>query len=150
MSRQAVNVWTGFEGRFPDSEYVARVVKSRATARERLANKELAIARFYARRGAWLAARRRAEDLVERYPDAKSAPEALAIAAEGYHAWGLMAEAKAAREQLAARDAHSVRLTAVDRLLATPPGSPPKDEIFPRPVRVAASVGPSAASPPSQ
>ena len=50
-TRQAVNTWTGFDSRFPESLWKDEVAKLMGRARDRLANKELYIARFYARRG---------------------------------------------------------------------------------------------------
>ncbi len=149
-TRQAVNVWTGFEARFPNSEYHDEVADRRRDAQARLAKKEFAIAQFYAGRGAWLSARRRAEDLVRKYPDSTYAPRALVLAARGYHAWGMVGEAQGLRERLTAEYSEPALLAELERALARPPGSPPQDQMFPRPYRVAGGASPGAATAPPQ
>jgi len=52
-TRQAVNTWLGFANRFPNSEHKDEVEAELRKAQDRLARKELVVARFYARRGAW-------------------------------------------------------------------------------------------------
>ncbi|RME25156.1 MAG: outer membrane protein assembly factor BamD [Deltaproteobacteria bacterium] len=111
-TRQAVNTWAGFEGRFPSSEYREEVARRYAECRERLARKELLIARFYKRRKAWRAVAGRAGGLVRSYPDSEAART------EG---WLLLAEASArqgdmATEQEALLELESVDPDAADRL----------------------------------
>ncbi len=76
-TRQAVHTWAGFESRFPDSEYRAEVEELLQVSRDRLARKELAIARFYVRRKAWPAVSDRAEGMLRTYPDSEHASDAL-------------------------------------------------------------------------
>ena len=76
-TRQAVHAWAGFESRFPDSEYKAEVEELLEASRDRLARKELAIARFYVRRKAWPAVSDRAEGMLRTYPDSEHASDAL-------------------------------------------------------------------------
>ena len=76
-TRQAVHTWAGFESRFPDSEYRAEVEELLDVSRDRLARKELAIARFYVRRKAWPAVSDRAEGMLRTYPDSEHASDAL-------------------------------------------------------------------------
>ncbi len=135
-TRSAVNVWSGFEARFPDSAYAAQVRKYLTRARNRLAKKELRIARFYRDREAWGAVQGRAQTLVERYPDSVHVPEAYALLAIARHAWGDVEGARDARERLQQVDADGKLIARVDRRLARPPGTRPREEVFIRPYRV--------------
>lgn len=85
-TRQAVNTWAGFEARFPESDHRDTVLEKLEECRERLALKELQIAKFYERRSAWTAVEGRAAGLVRTSPDSRHVPEALALLAEA-HAW---------------------------------------------------------------
>ena len=75
-ARQAVNTWSGFDDRFPESEHRDAVLEKLEECRDRLALKELQVARFYERR--CLAAGGRAAGLVRMHPDSQHVPEALA------------------------------------------------------------------------
>jgi outer membrane protein assembly factor BamD len=140
-TRQAVNVWTGFDTRFPASEHKDDVAELLQRGRNRLARKELAIAHFYQRRDAWLAVRRRAEGMVSRYPDSDLVPKGLALAGIAYHRWGMDADAQRQKERLAADFPDSRYLAKLERVLETPPGTPPVDDPFPRPYRLPAQTG---------
>lgn len=142
-TRQAVNTWTGFAERFADSEHKEEVAEMVGKARGRLARKEIQIARFYAKRDAWVAVRRRTEGMATKYPDAPAVPEALAMAAIAYHKTGDAEGAVRARERLVAAAPESHWVERVDRELATPLGTPPEDVVFVRPYRVSGG-GPAA------
>lgn len=142
-TRQAIAAWAGFEDRWPTSTYLGEVREYLGKARDRLALKELTVARFYAGRKAWLAARRRAERMLRDYPESKHVPEALALAGVAYHAWGLELEARRVREKLAGVAPGSAWLDHLDRALARPAGTPPPEEVFPKPYRVSASAAPA-------
>jgi outer membrane protein assembly factor BamD len=135
-TRSAVNVWTGFDARFPESPYVDDVNKLLERGRNRLAAKELFVAKFYAKRDAWGAVRGRTEYLVRRFPDTPQIPTALEYLGESMHAWGAVDEAKAVRERLAEKWPDSRQLHRLDRALAAPPGSPPDEKVFIRPYRI--------------
>ena len=87
-TRQAVNTWSGFEGRFPESTYQDEVQEMLTECRERLARKELIIAQFYAnpQRQAWQAVLGRVDGLLRIYPGSEYVPEALELKAIA-HAW---------------------------------------------------------------
>jgi outer membrane protein assembly factor BamD len=76
-TKQAVHSWAGFDSRFPDSAYKAEVAELLDESRDRLAKKELAIARFYVRRHAWAAVSNRAEGMLRTYPDSSHVSQAL-------------------------------------------------------------------------
>jgi outer membrane protein assembly factor BamD len=147
-TRTAVNTWTGFDSRFPESEHADDVNRLLQKGRERLAAKELFIAKFYARREAWGAVRGRTEYLVRRYPDVPQVGEALAYLGTALHEWGSVDEATAVRERLATQFPESVWVRQLDRELAQPPGERPDEKVFVRPYRVRSSMG--AAAPPPQ
>lgn len=80
----AVNTWSSFSIRFPESQWRGEVDKLLAKARERLARKEYLIARFYDQRGAPAAVEGRLVGLLTRYPQAEEVPEALALLGRAY------------------------------------------------------------------
>jgi outer membrane protein assembly factor BamD len=135
-TKSAVNVWTGFEGRFPDSEHQDDVDRLLDKGRARLASKELFVARFYARKEAWGAVRGRTEYLLRRYPEAPQVEPALVWLGRSLHAWGEPEKAAAVRERLAAAHPDSPWLARLDRSLERPPGEKPDERIFRRPYRV--------------
>jgi len=133
-TRAAVNVWTGFATRFPGSEHTKDVEKHLKRERDRLARKELYIAKFYAKRDAWGAVRGRAEYLLVRYPDTKWADDALLYLGTAMHAWGDVDEATQIRERMA--DEGNPLLAKLERRLSRPPGEKPDEKVFIRPYRI--------------
>ena len=81
---QAVQSWNQFETVFPNSEYIDDVQEKRTECLERLAKKELRIAEFHHRRKAWDAVRRRAEALIQQYPDSEYISDAYELLAIAY------------------------------------------------------------------
>lgn len=135
-TRSAVNAWTGFEQRFPDSEYKDDVQRLLGRGRERLASKELFVAKFYARKEAWGAVRGRTEYLLRRFPDVPQVEPAMAYLGRSLHAWGEVDAAQAVRERLATEHPDSVWLPRLDRRLARAPGEKPDERVFRRPYRL--------------
>lgn len=101
-TRQAVNTWTGFDTRYPESEHVDDVLAHLTQARERLARKEVVIGAFYFKRKAWPAVIGRMEGALRVYPTSDQAPRAMALLAFAYAQQGQPDEAKAAAERLLA------------------------------------------------
>lgn len=99
-TRQAVNTWSGFDARFPDSDHTVEVATLLGRSRELLARKELVIAEFYERREAWEAVRGRAEGLLRSFPDSAWRDEALALLAVAAQAAGRTEQAEVALEKL--------------------------------------------------
>ena len=135
-TRSAVNVWTGFDARFPDSDYAPKVQRLLAKGRNRLANKELFVAKFYARQDAWGAVRGRTEYLARRYPDSQNLPEALQLMGTAMHRWGDVAAAEETRTRLSELAPDSVMLRRLDRAMSDPPGTRPDEKVFVRPYRI--------------
>ncbi|MBT3218208.1 MAG: outer membrane protein assembly factor BamD [Proteobacteria bacterium] len=135
-TRGAVNVWTGFDSRFPDSEHKDEVLRLLDKSRSRLAAKELWVAKFYVQRQAWGAVRKRAETMLRRYPDTPNTPEALYLMGLSMHSWGQTTEAQQVRDRLATDHPDSPHLVKLDKSLSKPPGSVPEEPIFVRPYRI--------------
>ena len=79
----------------PDSEYAPDARSRMVHIRNELAEHELHAARYYARRGAYIAAANRAQHVVKHFQATPAVPEALAIMSRSYQALG--------REELAQR-----------------------------------------------
>lgn len=135
-TRSAVNVWTGFDSRFPESDHTEQVDRLLGRARNRLASKELFIARFYERKEAWNSVRGRTQHLIRRYPETDPVPQALQLLGTALHRWGETTQAQAVREQLATDHPDSRQLRQLDRVLAGPAGEPPDEKVFVRPYRI--------------
>ena len=143
-TRAAVNTWTGFDSRFPESKHSAEVNRHLKKARDRLAAKELSVARFYARKQAWGAVRNRSEYLLKRYPNSVSAVEAMSLRGQALYQWGQVDEASQVRAELAEMAPDSRELTQLDRTMAGPPGEQPDEKVFVRPYRIRAPQSPGA------
>lgn len=75
--------------RFPDSKYAPDSVARMKYLVNMLASHEVHVARYYARRGAHVAAVNRAQVALQQYPQAPATEEALAIMVKSYDALGL-------------------------------------------------------------
>lgn len=103
-TRAAVDNWSGFGRRFPDSEHREEVEKKLTECRDRLAKKELQVAQFYRQRKAWTAVEGRARGLVTVHADSRHVEDGLALLAEAYAWQGKAAEADKVLGQLAESD----------------------------------------------
>ena len=88
--------------RFPASVYAPDARQRMVFLRNRLAQYELHVARYYMKRGAWLAAANRAKFAVEQYDGAPAVAESLGIMAECYDHLGMQDLAEDTRHVLAA------------------------------------------------
>ncbi len=96
QTANAVAAWTGFSARFPESQYLTEVERKFTQCRERLAMKEIWIARFYKRRAAWKAVLGRTDGVLYAYQDSRHLPKAIKLFGEA-SAWeGREDEAKGA------------------------------------------------------
>lgn len=75
--------------RFPNSKYNEDARQRMVHLRNNLAEHELHIARFYIKRGAFVAAANRAKKLIETYQKTPAVPEALVILAKSYKIMGM-------------------------------------------------------------
>jgi len=70
---------------YPKSEYAHDAQRRMTYLRNRLADYELGVARFYVRRGAWISAAQRAERAIEQYDGAPATQGALEVLIDCYH-----------------------------------------------------------------
>ena len=83
-SKQAFDDFRRLIQQFPDSKYAADARKRMVFIKNRLAKYEVAIARFYMRREAYIAAANRGKYILEHYPDSNQVQQALEIMVECY------------------------------------------------------------------
>lgn len=74
---------------YPKSEYAHDARRRMVYLRNRLADYELNVARYYIKRGAWLAAAQRAQRLIDNYDGAPAVQQALVVMIEAYDRLGL-------------------------------------------------------------
>lgn len=83
---------------YPKSEYAHDSLQRMIYLRNRLANYEVHVARYYMKRGAYVAAVQRAKGCVEQYDGAPAVKDALEMMVEGYDRLGLQPLAEKARQ----------------------------------------------------
>lgn len=88
--------------RYPDSLYAPDARQRMVFLRNRLAEYEIHVARYYTERGAWIAALNRASYVVVRYDGSPSTQQALQIMVESYDQLGMPDLAADSRRVLAA------------------------------------------------
>jgi outer membrane protein assembly factor BamD len=76
---KSINAFSTVVTQYPNSEYAHDALKRMTYLRNRLAEYEVNVARWYVKRGAYIAAARRAEGVVEQYDGAPAEQPALAI-----------------------------------------------------------------------
>jgi len=114
-TQQAVHAWANFDRRFPESEYLDEVAEAVEQGRNRLALKELRIARFYSKRQAWPAVVARLEAMIRRYPNSEDLPEALGLLAVALFELGKIEEAKKVATRLASDHGEDPELARLRR-----------------------------------
>lgn len=85
-TRQAYQDYINLIQRFPNSEYAEDAKLRLVRLRNSLARHEMQVAEFYVEREAWLAASKRAQYVLENYPQTPSSQRALQIMAKAYQA----------------------------------------------------------------
>ncbi len=88
--------------RYPQSQYAADARQRMVFLRDRLAEHENYVARYYYQRGAYLAALNRAQFAMESYEGAPAVADSLRIMIDAYHSLGMTDLANSTREVLAA------------------------------------------------
>jgi outer membrane protein assembly factor BamD len=104
--RKSFNDFSELLARFPDSQYAPDARQRMVYLRNLLARYEINVARFYMRRGAYVAAANRARNVVEHYSQSLSVADALAIMVEANWRLGLPESANDALRVLALNDPH--------------------------------------------
>ncbi len=87
--REAAADFNRLVERFPDSDYATDARNRMVALRNNLAHHEIHVARFYMRRGAYVAAANRAKGVVENFQGTPAVPEALDVMAEAYDRLGM-------------------------------------------------------------
>lgn len=82
--RRAFDTFSTLVQRYPDSRYAEDARQRMFTIRNLLAEHETMVARFYAERGAWVAAANRAAEVLRRYPGTAETADALLILQRSY------------------------------------------------------------------
>lgn len=88
-SREAFETFKELVTRFPDSKYSPDAVQRMKHLVNVLALNEVHVARYYMKRGAYVAAANRAQFAVKEYPQAPATEEALFIMVKAYDALGM-------------------------------------------------------------
>ncbi|MCC2605652.1 outer membrane protein assembly factor BamD [Planctobacterium marinum] len=88
-AREAFNDFNNLIFKFPESKYAADAKKRMVFIKDRLARYELAIARYYIKREAYVAAANRGQYIVENFSDTVHVQTALEIMVECYDLLGL-------------------------------------------------------------
>ena len=83
-NREAYQVFNELITRFPNSKYANDAREKMTRLVDALGGNEMAIARYYMQRGAYLAAANRAQGIVSRYQNTRYVEEALAIMMTAY------------------------------------------------------------------
>jgi outer membrane protein assembly factor BamD len=99
-ARRAFDDFSALVQRYPDSRYAADARLRMIHLRNQIAEHELHVVRFYIKRGAYVAAARRAEQIIAQYPGAPGSYEALRLLAESYAQLGLREQARDAKRIL--------------------------------------------------
>lgn len=86
--------------RYPDTDFARDAQLKVDLVREHLAGKQMAIGRFYLKRGDYLASINRFRNVIEEYQTTSHVPEALHRLTEAYLALGIVHEAQAAASVL--------------------------------------------------
>lgn len=90
---------------YPNSLYATDASKRLAFLKERLAKYELAIIKYYNKRGAYVAVINRTEQMLKNYPDTQSTRNALKYMEIAYNKLGLIQEKNKVAELIAANHA---------------------------------------------
>lgn len=99
-TRLAFEAFQDLIRQFPDSQYVEDARQRMIFLRNRLATYENHVARYYLRRGAYVAAAARSRYVLEHYPGAPELEETLRLMIEAYDALGMTDLAQDARRVL--------------------------------------------------
>jgi outer membrane protein assembly factor BamD len=94
QTRQALDALNELIRRYPNTRYASDAKLKVDLVRDHLAGKEMAVGRFYQRRGQWLAATTRFRFVIEDYQTTSHTPEALMRLVESYLALGIPEEAR--------------------------------------------------------
>ncbi len=98
--RESFEVFKELVSRFPDSRYTDDSRIRMAFLVNALAKHDVAVARYYLSRGAYLAAANRAQSVFQRYPQATATEDALVLSVQAYQQMGMAELATSSRRVL--------------------------------------------------
>lgn len=101
-ARSSFQAFQALVQRFPDSQYAEDSRQRMISLRNRLADYEIHVARYYMKRGAYVGALNRSKYLLENYDGAPAVKEALSIMEEAYNKLGMTDLAANTQKVLAA------------------------------------------------
>ena len=122
--RKAYDEFSLLIQKYPNSRYNEDARARMMDLRNRVADNEMHVVDFYTRRGAWLAAAKRAEQVIAQYPGAPATLEALKTLERSYRALGLTQEAEDAARTLAAQTGQLTLAVAPLKPVAAPAAVP--------------------------
>jgi outer membrane protein assembly factor BamD len=102
--REAFDYYDEFVARYPDSRYAPDARQRMIAIRNELADSEMHVARYYYKRGAYLASANRAQTVVEAYPQTPASLKALDVMTNAYEKLELEGLSKDAKEVAEASD----------------------------------------------
>jgi len=88
-TRASFEAFRELVSRYPDSRYRDDATQRMTYLVNALARSEIKVARYYMKRGAWLAAANRAQHAIKTYPESPANEEALLIMVQAYDKLGL-------------------------------------------------------------
>ncbi len=88
-AREAFDSFKELTTRFPDSKYTPDAIARMKYLVNALASHEVHVARYYYKRGAYIASVNRAQSVLQQYPQAPAIEEALTIMVKDYDALGM-------------------------------------------------------------
>lgn len=117
LARDSFDAFKELVQRFPESKYTPDALARMKFLVNALAQHEVQVARWYMRRGAFVAATNRAQNAIKSYPEAPAMEEALGIMVAAYEALGMKDLSDDARRVLQKNFPASqyLKLTAGDR-----------------------------------
>jgi len=102
-ARESFDAFKDLAQRFPESKYTPDALARMKYLVNALASHEVHVARWYIRRGAYVAAANRAQYALKNYPEAPAQEEALLVMVQAYNALG-MAELRDDTERILRRN----------------------------------------------
>jgi outer membrane protein assembly factor BamD len=115
--------------KYPNSRYAADARQRMVFLRNRIAESEMHIVHFYMRRGAYIAAAKRGEQIIAQYPGAPVTLDALGLIEQSYRAMDLNQQADEAAKLRAAYSATPAAKAAEAVVTAeAPAATPPKKD----------------------
>jgi len=113
--------------KYPNSRYAADARQRMVYLRNRIAEAELHVVSFYMRRGAYIAAAKRGEQIIAQYPGAPATLEALTVIEQAYRALDLNRQADEAATLRAAYGDGPMLAAPASAAAATTPAAKKKD-----------------------